>query len=76
MSRFFSGQFKSDKILEIDSNIEIGKNSSLTLLKDLDVEPHKETEELKAFKKEMKEASIKNNTKAEIAGADCNDIFG
>ena len=54
----------------------MGKNSSFTLLKDLDVEPHKETEELRAFKKEIKEASIKNNTKHEMAGADCNNIFG
>ena len=54
----------------------MGKNSPLTLLKDLDVEPHKETQELKAFKKEIKEASIKNNTKDEIAGADYNNIFG
>lgn len=72
LSGFFSGQFKSGKILEIESNPEMGKNSSLTLFKDLDVEPHKETEELKAFKKEIKEASIKHNQKLDV---DSSNIF-
>ena len=75
LSGFFSGQFKSGKILEIESNPEMGKNSSLTLFKDLDVEPHKETEELKAFKKEIKEASIKHNQKLDKIDADSSNIF-
>lgn len=63
LSGFFSGQFRSEKILETDSNQELNKDSSFTLLKDLDVEPHKETEELKLFKKEIKEASLKHKHK-------------
>lgn len=73
LSNLFSNQLKSDKILATDSNQEMGGDSPFTLLKDLDIEPHKETEELKAFKKEIKEASMKHN---QIVPHDLTDEMG